>query len=341
MSWKKRFVTVVLLLASLMLASGVEVALADSGQTPPIGVPPRRVVSFRGAVESRPEGTNIGPWVISGRTVQVVESTRIDETEGPAEVGARVMVVARRVPATDPGEVELEAIVICVLPPPPEQPITIRGLVTELESTYLVVNGLTILYDASTEITGDLEVGAYVKIRALRTAEGLKALTIEVLPINDRIVEFEGIIEQIGHPVWVIGGRRVTVTRRTRIIGHPEEGLSARVRAQVKSNGDLLALVIEVQNEEPEEIEWNGIIEWLPPGVAARPPHYYGRWVVGGRSVQVTPRTEVHGTPRIGLAAHVVALRQPGKPLMAKTISILDAEPVETLPQAVTPEAQP
>jgi len=341
MNRKKRFVTVVVLLATVVVALGAEGAFADSGHTPPIAVTPQPLAKFRGIVKRRPEGTKIGIWEIGEHTVRVTESTRFDETEGPAEVGAYVLVLAKHVAVTDPTEVALEAILIRVLPPTSEHPITIRGRVTELETTYLVVNGRRILYDRSTQIIGHLEVGAFVKIRAIRTPQGLKALTIEVLPVDERIVEFEGVIEYIGHPTWVIGGRRVTVARRAVIIGWPEVGSMAKVRALVKSNGELLALLIQVQNEEPGEVEWTGIIERLPPNIAVDPPQYVGRWVVGGRSVWVTPQTEITGTPWIGRVAHVVALRYPRRPLVAKTIHILNVEPVERPPPTPTVTAVP
>ena len=324
----------VLLLAGLVLPLGGEVALADLDDPPPIAITAQPLVRFQGVVSSRPEGTNIGTWVIADRSVRVVETTRIDEEQGPAEVGVHVSVIAKRPDVNDTSEVELEAILIRVLPPVASiRPIIIRGRVTELETTYLVVNELKILYDRSTHIEGYLEVGAFVKIRAIHTSAGLKALTITVLPVDDKIIEFGGVIEYIGHPAWVIDGRKVKVTRQTRIFGRPRVGLYAKVRAVVESNGELLALTIHVQNEWPHKVEWTGIIEQLPPQVSTEVSDgYVGRWVVGGRTVLVTRRTEIVGTPRVGLTAHVVALRYPRRPLVAMKIEVLNLTPAETAP---------
>jgi len=327
---RNRIAIVLLVVLSLLLSMGAQVALADEGQAPPAEARPQPVVKFSGVVASRPEDTQVGLWVIGKQNVQVVEGTILDETNGPAEVGARVTVVAKRAVATSASAARLEAILIRVLNPPPPRPVVITGEVTELETTYLVVNEQKILYDMSTQIIGRLEVDARAKVKAVPTAAGLKALTIEVLPANDRIVEFEGVIESIERPTWVIGGRRVTLTARTVIIGRPDVGQTARVRAFVRANDELVALTIHVLNDEPRQVEWTGVIEYLPPNIAIYPPVYHGRWVVGGRSVLVNRETEIEGTPRIGLTAHVVALEYPNRPLAAIKIQVVSAETAET-----------
>ncbi len=328
MSRTKKAVLAVLLVASLVLALGVQVVMADP-KGPPPGRPRRPLVHFRGVVEDRPEGDPVGVWEISGRLVEVVEDTVIDESQGSAEEGATVMVVALQLEETDPGDPDLQAILIRVLPSPALRVKMIRGEVTELVvNSYLVVNDLTIAYDETTEITGegDLEVGALVKVRAVHTEAGWQALSIEVLRPAGEPVEIEGIIEEIGDPTWIIGGETVTVNQSTQIIGRPEIGLWATVQA-LENSGDYLALVIRVRNEEPESIEFTGVIEKLPERDSAETGHYYGQWIVGGHQVMVMPETEITGTPALGLEAHVVSLVHPRRPLVAATIEILGGEP--------------
>ncbi|MBC7262594.1 MAG: hypothetical protein H5T63_11360, partial [Chloroflexi bacterium] len=232
-------------------------------------------------------------------------------------------------PVTDPEEVALEAIWMRVLPAAEvARPITIRGWVTELESNYLVVNRLKILYDDSTEISGKLALGVLVNVVAVRTSDGLKALKIEVLGWSVRVVEFEGVIEYIGQPAWIIGGQKVKVTRQTTIIGQPKVGLTAKVRAIRQPDGLLLALLIQVQNGS-EFVEWTGVIERLPRGVNSRTPNYLGLWVVGGREVWVTSETEIVGTPQIGRQAQVQAVFSPHPRLVARKITVLSTT-VET-----------
>lgn len=47
---------------------------------------------FYGVIESRPEGTNVGTWVISGRTLEVTKAAEIEQKHGPLVVGACVEV---------------------------------------------------------------------------------------------------------------------------------------------------------------------------------------------------------------------------------------------------------
>ncbi len=322
-----------LLLGIVLFAAPLNAADAHVGLSSDTSAAESMLVRIQGIVESRPEGTQVGIWVVAGQAVRVAESTRIDETHGSALVGASVVVLAKPLNAAYVAETAYEAVSICVLPTTDavNRVIVIRGRISELETTYLVVNDLKVFYDRSTQINGHLVVGAYVEIRAARMPWGLKALAIKVRPPEDRIVEFEGAIERISHPEWVVAGRRVKVTRETTIVGRPEVGLNAKVRARVESNGELLALLIVVTNDWPVVIEWTGPIERLPPQPSTLPESWQGLWVVGGRAVMVTGETEIRGRPRVGLTAHVKALRYPWRPLMAKRITVLSVAPVEPL----------
>ncbi len=341
----KKWLLLLCVLAALLTLVSSPATQADDSTLPPEelrptrtpgAVTPRLVVRWQGLVVSRPSDGKIGTWVIGERSVNVVESTRFNEGRGPAEVGARVEVIAVRAPvtATAASALDLEAVLIYVLVPAPAEPIIIRGRVTELGTDYLIVNQLRIHFDRSTQITGELLVGAVVKVEAVRlNTGGLHAQSIEVIPDpNQRIVEFEGLIESIGHPEWVIGGRTVTVDRRTRIVGRPELGLKAQVRALELADGRLVALLIDVQND-PETVEWTGVIQYLPAETGAVPT-YLGRWVVAGRIVTVNAQTEIVGTPRVGLSAHVLAITYPQRDLVAKKIEILPTA-------GVTPTAAP
>jgi hypothetical protein len=49
-------------------------------------------VRFRGTIQALPSGGLIGDWKVSGRTVHVSGATQIDQTDGAAVVGAKVLV---------------------------------------------------------------------------------------------------------------------------------------------------------------------------------------------------------------------------------------------------------
>jgi hypothetical protein len=201
--------------------------------------------------------------------------------------------------------------------------ITIEGPITKLGCDHVVVNCLTVYWTDGTEIVGKLLVGAEVEIEAYVLPNDYVAKSITVIPtttdVAPRVVTFGGIIESIGEPIWVIGGRQVTVTRCTIIIGQPAVGRWAKVRALRRYNGELLALMIHVWPNWPQKVEFSGRIEVLPPGLL-------GRWVISGRTVLVNRHTRIIGTPRVGYFVKVNALRYPHRPLTAVRIEVLRPE---------------
>ncbi len=96
------------LLVALLLVAGLAFPLGSLAQGPASGP----VVTFVAAVETRPEGSDTGTWVIGGRSVQVVAQTVVVEALGPADVGALVFVQAARL-----SDGTLQARVIRVLLP--------------------------------------------------------------------------------------------------------------------------------------------------------------------------------------------------------------------------------
>jgi len=148
-----------------------------------------------------------------------------------------------------------------------------------------------------------------------------KAIRIEVAPAIvavPKVVSFAGEIKSIGSPIWEIGGRKVEVTRTTVIIGQPAVGMTAKVRALLRSNGTLLGLIIQVKNAEPEVIEFTGTVEKMIPNIL-------GRWTISGRMVVVSPRTEIVGDPAVGDTVRVRAIQSNRVPLQALRIEKINA----------------
>jgi hypothetical protein len=65
--------SIVVLIIALIALAAVQVAGAED--------------DFYGIIESHPEG-NVGTWIIGGRSIEVIESTDLDEDNGPLKTGA-------------------------------------------------------------------------------------------------------------------------------------------------------------------------------------------------------------------------------------------------------------
>ena len=302
--------TLVMLLATLAAPlSGVLAEGADRF---------RPVVRFEGVITERPE-SKTGTWVISGQQVEVVPRTQIVDARGRAIVGARVMVIARRL-ADD----SLQAVLVRVIEPAVHV-IRVNGFVAELGTDYLVVNALTINYNDDTEITGELLEGTFVRVLAQVTESGYLALRIDVTPgLHSRVVVFRGTIVSMDDNLWTIGERQVTVGDETTIVGTPEPGSEVEVRARVQEDGSLLALRIVVLNRT-----WTGLIQKLPRGGAEN--GWVGQWIVGDRPVVVNAETEIVGTPEVGKTATVDALCPTPGHCVATRIEVTETVTTETL----------
>jgi hypothetical protein len=156
---------------------------------------------------------------------------------------------------------------------------------------------------------------------------------------DEQEVEFEGVIESFSDTEWVVGGRTVAVNPATEIVGTPAIGLKAEVRALVQADSSLLAIRIKVEaadddDAQPEEVEFEGIIEAMPAGLPAE-------WVIGGRTVTANAQTIITGTPEIGLKAKVTALRDSDGKLLATAIAIEMPEPTKMPRPTRTPTSTP
>ncbi len=299
-----RWMLAIVILVGLLIALVPGVGSADDAT----------IVKFEGTIVSRPQGSKVGTWVIDGREVRGVESTLLIEAEGPADPGAQVTVIAKRL--TDG---TLEAMVIRVQGTPQETTAYIAGFVSELGASHLVVNGLRIEYNAQTVIEGTLSQGAFVTVQARVSHSVFVATHIRVIPLDrDPVFEIVGVVRSMTGTTWVIGHHEVTVTAATRISGTVEVGVTVRARVTRLDDGSLVALEIEVQAPQvgwPEQVEINGAIESFPPLLI-------GRWVVAGQAVIVLPVTRIEGVPAVGRTARVRALRWPGGTLYATRITI-------------------
>lgn len=226
---------------------------------------PNNLAEFKGVVESLPSDPGrIGDWIVSGRTVRVTADTRIMEQHGPAAVGAFVEVtgtpqedgsiiavriqVEKRMQGNPGSQVKFFG-TIESLPPMDD----LKGEWTVSGRKVLVVEGTIIRREDGVRP----EVGAAVEVLGRVDAEAVvtaRMIVVKGVMIGN-LTQLFGVIEQL--PMtdgfigdWVVAGRTVRVTEKTRIkreYRSVAEGAFVEVRGRPEEDGALLAVSIDVK----------------------------------------------------------------------------------------------
>ena len=242
------------------------------------------------------------------------EGTIIVENEGQAEIGAWVKILA----ANQPGDTLLASVIEVLYPAgAPGETVEFRGEIQEIAGDDWVVHGIGVTVTPGTEIEGNSEVGAVAKVEAVRQGDELVALRIKITPREEEQaeVEFEGIIESLTEPEWVVGGVEVAVNEDTIIEGTPQVGLTAEVRATILPDQTVLATRIVVETTEGNEVAFEGIIESIGET----------EWQVAGQIVLIDAGTiidESRALAEVGMWAEVKAVLQKDGSLLATRIKI-------------------
>lgn len=161
-----------------LLARAIKVSWTEPGRTRP-----RQPVQFRGTIEALPEGGLIGTWVISGKTVQVTEATRIFQVKGQVAVGAEVFVIGWQ----QDGVITAGVITVLRSPLLGGQRFQFRGIVEQLPNGHprfplfgiWVISGEQVLVQVNTRITNgeNARVGAEVEVGGVVLKNGTKVAT--------------------------------------------------------------------------------------------------------------------------------------------------------------------
>jgi hypothetical protein len=129
------------------------------------------------------------------------------------------------------------------------------GIVEEITDELWVIGEHSVLITPFTEIKGPIVVGDMVKVHASFNAEGeLVAREIE-LPEQDEHqeddeVEFVGVVETQSEDGWWIDGQFVQISDQTEIEDDIAEGDLVKVEALRNDDGSLLALEIELEDDD-------------------------------------------------------------------------------------------
>lgn len=150
----------------------------------------------------------------------------------------------------------------------------IRGTADNITESGMNVNGKTVFIDTNTKIDGILVNGAMVKVKTRKGEQGLVATSIQVTePAADRQNEevesesegeneneaentesleneISGAVTSYSSGTLVVDGKTIIVNNSARIEGEVRVGASVEVEAQTQPDGTLLAVRIEVEDEE-------------------------------------------------------------------------------------------
>ncbi|HIQ04515.1 MAG TPA: hypothetical protein EYH31_02330, partial [Anaerolineae bacterium] len=184
---------------------------------------------LEGLIELQLRGSDFSKWVVNGQGLLVDENTIVRETYGKARVGAWVVAEATILPDQS---YHADLIVVMLPAGAPGMPIEFSGEIEAIQPERWQVRGLTIYLDENSVIKGIPEVGALATVRARYQANRLLAEHIQIVPSAEwDEVEFVGVIEEIAQDHWTVDGRRIFVVSDTEIVGYPQVGAQAEVRA--------------------------------------------------------------------------------------------------------------
>ena len=215
--------------------SGSPTATPSVTVTPTSTPPPRPKTIFGVILEMSPTW-----WQVGAYGILITPATVIDESQGPAVVGASVQVEAWEYP-----DGSLEARVIQVQPAPVETD-NFTGDIHEMGGSQWFIGNRWVIVDGSTQIIGAPAVGKSATVDVWRVAGGPWTATRIAVETPVEPVFIRGPISAIGASSWVVDGQTVLVTGDTVITGLPPQvGLWAEVQAVV-SNGLPTALTITV-----------------------------------------------------------------------------------------------
>lgn len=180
-----------------------------------------------------------------------------------------------------------------------------RGRIQALSDDSLVVQGFTFWLTAQTEIEGELAISRYVKVEGEVQSGQFIALEIETESLGDQEdaglpeIKIAGPILQLQDSVLVVRNFQIRVTAYTRIQGEDDQEISlidlqvgqfVEVKARIGRDGQLLAVEIEVEEEEnvaidQRKVEIKGFIRALTNSTLT----------VGGLTFQVISATRIQG----------------------------------------------
>jgi hypothetical protein len=183
--------------------------------------------------------------MVGGRGVGITPQTHIDESQGPAVVGANAQVDGFELP-----DGSVVALMISVQASTVETDFFV-DVIQQMGGSQWLIGNRWVVVTGSTQIVGAPAVGKVARVSLERRPGGDWMATRIEVEESPEPVYFEGIISAIGSGFWVVGGRTVVVDASTSITGAPPQvGLYAEVEA-IDRDGSLVAISINVVAATP------------------------------------------------------------------------------------------
>lgn len=245
---------------------------------------------FSGVIESMDSDT----WVIGGQSFKVDATTVLDGGLAPG-VMARVEFITLADGTRLATEIETD-----------EAEDHFSGVIESMSENAWIIGGRTFQVNDATRLDEGLAMGVLARVEFATMPDGV-LLATEIETDEDDDEHFSGTIESIGENAWVVGGRTFQVNAATEF----DEGLAVGVRARVEfltmSDGTMVAIEIETDEEEQR---LTGVLESKQGDT----------WVVAGQSFTVNQSTRVRGQLEIGERLRVRFLTLPDNSMLATRI---------------------
>jgi hypothetical protein len=300
---------------------------------------------IRGEIEElpTPAGTVTGTWMVNGISVTVDEETKIRPKDRTPEIGMWANVLAFE---QEDGSL-LAAKIALQSREEMESEVEFEGPIESLPEEGLLgiwtVDGISVIVTEDTRLKGVTPaVGLNAEVEGeLQEDQSVLASKVKVEGPEREKVEFEGTVvatDTIPGEWWIRTDSReisVTVTISTHINedkGRLEPGAWVEVKAVEQTDGTLEAIYIKVEDgpAEDREIEFEGVIEALPPSA----PHaYHGPWTIVADGTTVTViasgNTEIEGEypPEQGATVAVEGVLQREGLVKAHRIVVIEPPP--------------
>lgn len=273
---------------------------------------------FTGTISALPSTTNfVGDWTVSGRTVHVTSTTKIERDGGDPAVGKNAEVEGK---LNSDGTITASEIEIKRTTS--NQNFEFQGRVEQLPSTSgfvgdWIVSGRLVHVVSATTIDQSqqaLAIGTIVKVVGILRTDGTVDATRIETEQNARppFFEFTGTVQNLPSTSnlngdWIVNGRTVHVTSITRIEtedGPITTGTVVVVKGFVRPDGSIDAFKIEPAETSTNSLVFRGTITNLP-----NTSGFVGDWTVSGRVVHVTSTTRIQQEEGLVAVGAIVEVR--------------------------------